>query len=329
MRSSACPPGRMRFSFGSRCRVVGLILDGESPRQAAACCGASRATGYRLWARDREGGWAALADRPCTPRRQPRRLSVAAEQEILHWREHLAAGPLVLAAAVGRPPSTVGKVPRRAGRSRLPRPIRDPRVRYERAKPGELLHVDAKKLGRFFQVGKRILADGVHRSPRAGRQHLHVAIDDHSRVAYCELLASERKEDCCASSSGPTPGTPNTASPRSACCPTTRTPTTPTPGATPVPNLRSGAATPAPTRPRQTGRQKRRSRRCSANRHTASPTPPAHTAPEPSPATSASTTDADPTARPEANRRSAVSHTSVVTTPSRAAGGATAAPPPG
>lgn len=198
MRSSVCPPGRMRFSFESRCRIVGLVLEGVSPPQAAACCGASRATGYRLWARYREGGWAALADRACTPRRQPRRLSVAAEQEILQWREHLAAGPLVIAAAVGRPPSTVGKVLRRAGRSRLPRPVRDPRVRYERANPGELLHVDTKKLGRFFQVGKRILGDGVHRSARAGWQHLHVAIDDHSRIAYCELLASERKDDCCA-----------------------------------------------------------------------------------------------------------------------------------
>lgn len=198
MRRSVCPPGRMRFSFESRCRIVGLILEGMSPPQAASCCGASRATGYRLWGRYREGGWAALADRACTPRRQPRRLSVAAEQEILQWREHLAAGPLVIAAAVGRPPSTVGKVLRRAGRSRLPRPTRDPRVRYERANPGELLHVDTKKLGRFFAVGKRILGDGVHRSPHAGWQHLHVAIDDHTRIAYCELLASERKEDCCA-----------------------------------------------------------------------------------------------------------------------------------
>jgi transposase InsO family protein len=188
----------MRFSFESRCRIVGLILEGVSPPQAAASFGASRATGYRLWARYQEGGWAALADRPSTPRRQPRRLSMAAEEEILQWREHLAAGPLVIAAAVGRPASTVGKVVRRAGRSRLPRPTRDPRARYERANPGELLHVDTKKLGRFFQVGKRILADGVQRSPHAGWQHLHVAIDDHSRLAYCELLASERKEDCCA-----------------------------------------------------------------------------------------------------------------------------------
>jgi len=198
MPSPVCPPRRMRFSFESRCRIVALIVAGESPPHAAAACGASRATGYRLWCRYLEGGWQALRDRRSTPRRQPLRLSVEAEAEILHWREHLRAGPLVIAAAVDRPASTVGKVLRRAGCSRLPRPQRDPRVRYERDRPGELLHVDTKKLGRFFQVGKRILQDGIQRSPRAGWQHLHVAIDDHSRLAYTELLRSERKEDCAA-----------------------------------------------------------------------------------------------------------------------------------
>ena len=198
MLESVCPPRRMRYSLESRCRIVRLILAGESPQEAAAACGASRATGYRLWSRFQQGGWAALADRPSTPHRQPRRLPPEAEQEILRWREHLAAGPLVIAAAVERPASTVGKVLRRWGCSRLPRPQRDPRVRYERDRPGELLHVDTKKLGRFWTVGKRILQDGVQRSPRAGWQHLHVAIDDHSRLAYCELLPSERKEDCAA-----------------------------------------------------------------------------------------------------------------------------------
>ena len=197
MPSPVCPPRRMRFSFESRCRIVALIVAGESPQAAAAACGASRATGYRLWRRYNGGGWAALADRPSTPRRQPLRLSPEAEAEILRWREHLRAGPLVIAAAVDRPASTVGKVLRRAGCSRLPRPQRDPRVRYERERPGELLHVDTKKLGRFYNVGKRILKDGVQRSPRAGWQHLHVAID-HTRLAYTELLPSERKEDCAA-----------------------------------------------------------------------------------------------------------------------------------
>jgi transposase InsO family protein len=188
----------MRFSFESRCRIVQLILAGESPQAAAAACGASRATGYRLWDRFRQGGWAALADRPSTPRCQPRRLPTEAEQEILAARERSGYGPLRLAAIVDRPASTIGKVLRRLGRSRLPKPERDPIVRYERERPGELLHVDTKKLGRFWTVGKRILHDGVYRNRRAGWQYLHLAIDDHSRLAYGELLAAEDGEACAA-----------------------------------------------------------------------------------------------------------------------------------
>ena len=60
MRDGVCPPLRMRYSFESRCRIVALILAGESPQVAAAACGASRATGYRLWARFLEAGWAGL-----------------------------------------------------------------------------------------------------------------------------------------------------------------------------------------------------------------------------------------------------------------------------
>jgi transposase InsO family protein len=188
----------MRFSFESRCRIVQLIVAGHSPQAAAAACGASRATGYRLWRRYREGGWQALADRPSTPHRQPRRLSPEAEAEIIAWRAKLEAGPLVIASVLERPPSTVGKVLRRFGCSRLPRPTRDRRVRYERARPGELLHVDTKKLGRFHMVGKRILGPSRHRSYGAGWQHLHVAIDDHSRLAYGELLARDDKHACAA-----------------------------------------------------------------------------------------------------------------------------------
>jgi hypothetical protein len=92
----------------------------------------------------------------------------------------------------------VGKVLRRFGCSRLPRPRRDPHVRYERERPGELLHVDTKKLARFWEIGKRIRRDGVRRSRRAGWQYLHVAIDDQSRLAYCEVLEGERREQCAA-----------------------------------------------------------------------------------------------------------------------------------
>ena len=198
MRDRVCPPRRMRFSFESRCRLVSLIVAGMSPQAAAVACGASRATGYRWWRRYREGGWAALADRPSTPIRQPRRLPEAVERGILACRAELGAGPAVIATIVERPVSTVGKVLRRAGCSRLPRAGRERRVRYERERPGELLHVDTKKLGRFWQVGKRIHRHGAQRSRRAGWQHLHIAIDDHTRLAYAEVLPSERREDCAA-----------------------------------------------------------------------------------------------------------------------------------
>ncbi len=198
MPDSVCPPKRMRYSFESRCRIVSLILAGESPQAAAVACGASRATGYRLWRRFQDGGWAALADRPSTPTRQPRRLLPEVEAEIAAARAHTQAGPLVLAAILERPASTIGKVLRRLGLSRLPQPERDPVIRYERERAGELLHVDTKRLNRFWHVGKRILGDGRRRSTGAGWHFPHVAIDDHSRLAYAEVLASEDGEACAA-----------------------------------------------------------------------------------------------------------------------------------
>ena len=70
--------------------------------------------------------------------------------------------------------------------------------RYERSCPGELVHVDIKKLGRFWTVGKRIYGDRLARNRHAGWQYLHLAIDDHSRLAYAELLPSESPADCVA-----------------------------------------------------------------------------------------------------------------------------------
>jgi transposase InsO family protein len=198
MTNATQPPRRMRFSFESRCRLVSLVLAGDSPQAAAAACGASRATGYRLWRRYREGGWAALKDRPTVPRHQPRRLPRELEQRILEARAYAKAGPLIVAGRLGLPASTVWKVLRRYGVSRLRRPARGPIVRYERERAGELVHVDTKRLGRFWTVGTAILDDGIHRSRRAGWQYLHLAIDDHSRLAYAELRTSESPADCVA-----------------------------------------------------------------------------------------------------------------------------------
>jgi transposase InsO family protein len=199
MLNANCRPRRKRLSWESRCEIVWKMEElGLSPEEAAASSGVHRSTAYRLRERFRAGGWAALRDRPCTPRHQPRRLCAEAEAEIVALRERSGYGPLRLAGILGRPVSTVGKVLRRRGCSRLPRPERDPVVRYERERAGELLHVDTKQLGCFWAVGKAILKDGVHRSARAGWQHLHVAIDDYSRLAYAELLRSADRNACAA-----------------------------------------------------------------------------------------------------------------------------------
>jgi transposase InsO family protein len=199
LSNGSCRPRRKRLSWESRCEIVARVVEGGlSPDEAAASSGVDRSTVYRLLVRFAEGGWEGLRERPSTPKRQPRRLPAAVEAEIVAVRRRTNAGPQVIGAIVGRAASTVGKVLRRAGESRLPRPARDPVIRYERERPGELVHIDTKRLGCFWAVGKRILADGVHRSPKAGWQFLHVAIDDHSRLAYGELLPAEDGPACAA-----------------------------------------------------------------------------------------------------------------------------------
>jgi len=195
-------PRRKRLSWESRCEIVARIEAGMSPPLAAASGGASRATAYRLWRRYRTGGWQALQDRPSTPRRQPRRLPAEAERQIIAARIRSAYGPVRLAGLFPYPPSTIGKVLRRHGYSRLPRAhavaARCAR-RYERERPGELLHIDTKKLGRFWEPGKRVLGEQAGRpqkNRRVGWQYLHVAIDDHSRLAYAELLAGQDAGSC-------------------------------------------------------------------------------------------------------------------------------------
>jgi transposase InsO family protein len=101
-----------------------------------------------------------------------------------------------LSAALGRPASTIWRVLRRHGESRAQRQPRPAPNRYEYAAVGELVHLDIKKLGRFWQVGKRVLKDGVRRNDGAGWQYAHVAVDDHSRHAIVELRNSETGADC-------------------------------------------------------------------------------------------------------------------------------------
>jgi len=309
-------PRRKRLSWESRCEIVTKVVEqGMAPEQAAACSGVHRSTVYRLLARFGFGGWTALRERSSRPRRQPRRLAPELEAEIAHVRERTGSGPLVIAAIVERPASTVGKVLRRLGISRLPKRERDPIIRYERERPGELLHVDTKKLGRFFALGKRILGDGIHRSPKAGWQYLHVAIDDHSRLAYSELLAAEDGAACAAFLGRALAWyreqgiivervlTDNAGAYRSR------------PWRTVCARHRVRRRFTRPYTPRTNGKAEALIKTRCASGPTASPTPRAHTGLALCQASSAGTTNDDPTQLSAAARPLAVSRTSVVSTP--------------
>jgi transposase InsO family protein len=158
----------------------------------------SRLTAYRLLGRFREGGWEGLRDRPSIAQHCPHRLSPQAEAQILALRRQTGWGPRSLSAVLGRPASTIYRVLRRHGCSRAQRQPRPSANRYEYGAVGELVHLDIKQLGRFWQIGKRILKDGVGRNHGAGWQYAHVAVDDHSRLAQVELRASQQGNDCTA-----------------------------------------------------------------------------------------------------------------------------------
>lgn len=199
MSDAIGPPRRKRLSWESRCEIVAKVrLRGTEPGVAAATSGVHRSTVYRLLARNDAEGWGGLVDRRPVPVRQPRRCPPGLEARILNARAASHYGPKRLGAILGVPASTVGKVLARHGASRRLRAPRPEVARYERARPGELLHIDTKRLGRFHHVGKRVLRDGIQRSPNAGWHHLHVAIDDHTRIAYCEVLTGQGKDASCA-----------------------------------------------------------------------------------------------------------------------------------
>jgi transposase InsO family protein len=160
---------------------------------AALAAGVSVRTAYKWLARWRAGGERALHDRSSAPARSPRRLPREVTAAIERLRRQRLSGPQI-ARQLGRPVATVGLVLRRLGLGRLaavePRP---PVIRYQRASPGELLHIDTKKLGRIDGVGHRITGDRTGPRRRRGWEILHVAIDDAARLAYSEILPDERK----------------------------------------------------------------------------------------------------------------------------------------
>ncbi|MEQ1861844.1 MAG: IS481 family transposase [Chthoniobacteraceae bacterium] len=136
---------------------------------------------------------ARLEDRSSVPNRQPRKTSPQLEKKILALRRQRRSYAQIL-TLLPVSKATLSRVLRRHGLNRLAslEPPKPPIIRYERDLPGELLHLDIKKLGRFHRAGVRATGDRTKRSRHAGVESLHVAIDDHSRLAFACLLPDEK-----------------------------------------------------------------------------------------------------------------------------------------
>ena len=159
---------------------------------AAEAAGVSPRTAYKWLSRFEEEGPAGLLDRTSRPKRSPTKVPADWQAQVLELRRLRMTGA-VIAARLGIPRSTVARILKRGGLERLkkldpPVPVR----RYERLRPGELIHLDIKKLGRFRSLGHR--ADGVRHSKNdgVGWEFVHVCIDDFTRLAYVEVLGDEK-----------------------------------------------------------------------------------------------------------------------------------------
>jgi transposase InsO family protein/transposase-like protein len=180
-----------RLTPRSRAALALRLAQGETLKAVAAAFSVSPNTA-RKWAnRFKQGGVAALIDRSSRPQHLHRPTPEPVTLEVFSLRRHRLTGREV-ARRTGLSTATVSRLLRKAGLSRwrdlLPPP---PVVRYERATPGEILHIDIKRLGRIEGIGHRITGDRQVRYRGAGWEYVHVAIDDHSRVAHAQVLPDE------------------------------------------------------------------------------------------------------------------------------------------
>jgi transposase InsO family protein len=169
-------------------------LEGWSVEEAAEAAGCSQRTCYRWLSRyDVDEP---MTDRSSAPKRVPGRTAPAIEEAIERLRR-LRWTSTRIAADLGLPTSTVCAVLARIGLNRLSRlEPPEPPNRYCRRHPGELIHIDVKKLARFAKPGHRVKTRGPGRNLKVGWEYVHVAIDDTSRLAYVEVLENERTPAC-------------------------------------------------------------------------------------------------------------------------------------
>ena len=208
--------GNARLTPRGRMLIVQRHRAGWPKAHIAAAMGVSRKC-VRTWIeRFTEEGEAGLRDRSSRPRHMPGKTPAEVEQRIIELRQRERRGPDWIGAELGVPPRTVSRVLARHGQPRLS--VLDPitgevirsskitAVRYERERPGELVHMDVKKLGRIPDGGGwrgRGELRGNHvaakdKSIKVGYDYVHSLVDDHSRLAYSEVLPDERGPTCTA-----------------------------------------------------------------------------------------------------------------------------------
>lgn len=191
-----------RLGLAGRRALVAEVESGCSCREAARRRGVSPTTACKWWRRwveaapEQRRTLACLEDRSSRPRRCPRLLSRAQQERICAARRRSGWGPRLIAAETGHAHATVWRTLRRAG---ISRPAKQPRERprlYEWPCPGDLLHIDSKRFGRFTRPGHAVTGDrhrtGREKRMRVGYEWVHSLVDDHSRLAYSELHPDER-----------------------------------------------------------------------------------------------------------------------------------------
>jgi transposase len=196
--------GNAALSLNGRRRMVLRVVEqGWSMTKAAAAAEVSERTCSKWVKRSRSDGELGLVDRSSAPHRVPNRTEEHTIQAIAALRRLRFTGPEI-AEVLDRPLSTISGILHRIGMGKLGRLGLEPAVRYERAGPGELIHIDVKKLGRIHGgAGKRIT--GVRRNSSkyrtdaaavqrhiVGWDYVHIAIDDATRLAYAEVLGDEK-----------------------------------------------------------------------------------------------------------------------------------------
>jgi transposase InsO family protein len=189
-----------RLTTRGRAWIVSQVASGQTPKAVGAAVGVCPRTVRKWIGRHRAEGAAGLQDRSSRPHRLYRPTPQPIVERVEALRRQRLTGKAI-AAEVGVSPATVSRILKRLGLNKLKalQPA-EPVRRYQREHPGELLHIDIKKLGKFNRIGHRITNDrtGQSKTRGIGWEFVHVCIDDASRIAFTQIRPDEKKRSACA-----------------------------------------------------------------------------------------------------------------------------------